>query len=428
MGYYYQKDDNGITTFEVEQAIESELQNWGKLDRVLLVVPDYTRMPSQAGIVAKAIYDRLKSKSYVEFLVACGTHLPMSDEELDLQYPTIPHNLFSFHNWRVDPIKVGEVPGEFIDKVSNGLWTDKMDVCLNKRLFEKWDKIISIGQVVPHEVVGMSNYTKNFVVGTGGAEFINSTHILGAFCGLEQVMGQDNSPVRKVYDYTQEHFLNELPITYIFTVTNGSEDGIKIRGLFCGESRETFEKAVELSQKANMIFLDKPLKKCVVYLDPVEFHTLWLGNKSIYRTRMAMADGGQLIVLAPAVNKFGEDDNNDAMIRKYGYIGRNALIKCCKDEANCSDLRDNLSAAAHLIHGSSDDRFTITYCTQPTMEAEIKSVHFQWADVNEMMKIYDPKKLKDGYNEIGGEEVFFVSNPAIGLWSTKQRYKEMQGE
>jgi hypothetical protein len=199
---------------------------------------------------------------------------------------------------------------------------------------------------------------------------------------------------------------------------------IKTRGLFIGDDFEVFDKAAQLALMTNFDMLDKPLKKVIVYLDPAEFKSTWLGNKSIYRTRMAIADNGDLIVLAPALKEFGEDKEIDRLIRKYGYLGTPAILKAC--EAN-EELRNNLSAAAHLIHGSSEGRFTITYCpgnkTENLTRAEIESVGFRYASLEEMIKIYDPMVLKDGYNKLSnGEEIYYISNPALGLWAFKDRF------
>jgi len=169
--------------------------------------------------------------------------------------------------------------------------------------------------------------------------------------------------------------------------------------------------------------LDEPLKKVVVFLDPHEFKSTWLGNKSIYRTRMAMADGGELIVLAPGLKEFGEDPEIDRLIRKYGYVGTERVLKLTRENA---ELQNNLSAAAHLIHGSSEGRFSITYCPGQITQKEIESVNFHYADLNAMLKKYNPEQLKNGYNTVNGETIFYISNPGMGLWSWKNRFKYTQ--
>ena len=182
-----------------------------------------------------------------------------------------------------------------------------------------------------------------------------------------------------------------------------------------GDDRECFERAAELSLQVNFEMLEQPLRKVVVYLDPDEFKSTWLGNKAIYRTRMAIADGGELIVLAPGVCEFGEDAEIDRLIRKYGYVGTPAVLQAVADH---DDLRENLSAAAHLIHGSSEGRFQITYCPGQLSREEIEGVNFRYAELSEMVQKYDPQRLQDGLNTLpDGEEVFYISNPALGLWA-----------
>jgi len=160
--------------------------------------------------------------------------------------------------------------------------------------------------------------------------------------------------------------------------------------------------------------MDKPIQKAVVYLDPREFKSTWLGNKAIYRTRMAMADGGELIILAPGIRKFGEDETIDGLIRKYGYKGRENTLKQFRENA---DLRENPSAAAHLIHGSSDGRFTITYAVTHLTREEVEGVGFRYMPYEEAAAKYKPEDIHDGYYEGPDETWFYISNPALGLWT-----------
>ena len=228
-------------------------------------------------------------------------------------------------------------------------------------------------------------------------------------------MGKDHSPVRKVFDYAEEHYISKLPLEYVLTVTVSEGKKTDILGLYIGKDRSLFSKAVALSQKHNLIYLDTPIKTCVVWLDKREFHSTWLGNKAIYRTRMAMADGGRLIILAPGIKMFGEDPENDRLIRKIGYIGREKILNLCKTEP---ELQNNLSVAAHLIHGSTDNRFSVTYATKHLAKNEIEAVSFNYMAFDEAMAVYNPNKLKQGYNILStGEEIFYIENPALGLWS-----------
>ena len=418
----YASAEKGFTDAEtrayLEQAFADEI---GKVKKVLILPPDYTRYHSNAGRITVHLYEMFKDTAEVDIMPALGTHVPVSEDEWNKMFAGIPYEKMIVHSWRDDVTKVGTVPGEYVSQVSEGLVTDPIDVEVNKRLLDKsYDRIISVGQVVPHEVVGMANRNKNIFVGCGGSNMINSSHMLGAFYGLERVMGKDHTPVRNVFDYAEEHFLMDIPLTYILTVTDAPGGVIREHGLFIGRERKYFEQAVELAQKKNLNLVDKTFKKVVVLLDEVEFKSTWLGNKSVYRTRMAIADGGELIVLAPGVNKFGEDKGIDALIRKYGYCGRENVLKLVKEK---EDLRANLSAAAHLIHGSGDGRFSITYCTQHLTKEEVEGVCYGYIPYAEAVKKYDPAKLKDGWNTLpDGEEIYYVSNPALGLWADRKKF------
>ncbi len=408
--------ENGISDCDLRNALAQSISAQRK---VLLIPPDITRMHSGGGKITAFYYEILKDFCQVDVMPALGTHEPMTPAEIrEFFLGAVPHEAVIVHNWRNDVVKLGQVPGDYVNEVSEGLVSDPIDVEVNRRILDtSYDLIISIGQVVPHEVVGMANYSKNIFVGCGGSSMINQSHMLGAFYGLERIMGRDHSPVRKVFDYAQEHFLKDIPLMYVLTVTTQCDGNVNIHGLFVGNNRRLFEEAVALSQQKNIIYMDKPLKKVVVYLDEKEFKSTWIGNKAVYRTRMAIADRGELIVLAPGISKFGEDETNDRLIRKYGYVGRKKVLELCEQN---EDLKNNLSAAAHLIHGSSDGRFSITYAPGKLSREETEGVNFGYASPDEMFARYDPKSLKDGFNTLNdGEEIFYISNPAVGLWSCR---------
>ena len=399
------------------KAIEGQ-----NLKKVLLLPPDMTRLHSYAGKITAMYYQMLKDTCQVDIMPALGTHDPMSEAEcLEFFGPEVPYSVFVPHRWKDDIVKIGTVPAEFVREVSEGLIDYPIDVEVNKRLLDpSYDLIISVGQVVPHEVVGMANYSKNIFVGCGGKTIINRSHFLGAVYGMERVMGKDFSPVRKVFDYAETHFIKNMPLMYILTVTTVDAGEVNLEGLYIGRERFLFENALEQSQQRNLIFLDRAPKKVVVYLDEREFKSTWLGNKSVYRTRMAIADNGELLILAPGVRKFGEDSGIDALIRKYGYVGRMKVLEAYKQN---EDLQDNLSAAAHLIHGSSDGRFSITYAVENLTREEVEGVNFNYMQLSDALARYNPAELKDGWNTLpDGEEIFYISNPAIGLWADKKKF------
>jgi len=419
---YYQSGSptTVIKSNELEYGLYSALVKIGPRKKVLVIPPDFTRFHSRAGDITSLIYNYYK-ENLKDILPALGTHAPMTSFELGEMYKGVPEGLFRVHDWRHDIITVGTVPGEFISEITNGALDYSWPAQLNKLVFNGGhDLILSVGQVVPHEVVGMASYNKNLFVGTGGQEGINKSHFAGAVYGMERMMGKTDTPVRKMLDYASVNFITHLPVVYVHTVIGRDETGkLVIRGLYIGDDENVFSLAADLSLKVNFSVLEKSLKKVVVYLDPAEYKSTWLGNKSIYRTRMAMADNGELIVLAPGLKEFGEDKEIDRLIRKYGYRGTPATLKFTKEN---DELLNNLSAAAHLIHGSSEGRFSITYCPGHLTKEEIESVNFKYADLKETIKKYDPDRLKDGFNRlVDGEEIYYISNPAIGLWTSKER-------
>lgn len=421
---YYQRgsENEVINSGELKEAVFTTLEKLGKKNKVLAIPPDFTRVHSRAGELTMYIWEYYGGK-LTDILPALGTHAPMTTEEINTMFGNIPNNLFRVHDWRNDIVTLGTVPESFIREVSENKVKYPWKAQVNKLLVEgSFDLILSIGQVVPHEVVGMANYNKNIFIGTGGAEGINKSHFLGAVYGMEHMMGKSDTPVRKVLNYASEHFSGSLPpVLYFLTVIgkNNNEDQV-IRGLFIGNDPECFNLASELSLKVNLELVEKPLMKIVVYLDPAEYKSTWLGNKSIYRTRMAIADDGELIILAPGLKEFGEDPEIDRLIRKYGYRETPSILQAVEDN---EEMRNNLTAAAHLIHSSSEDRFRITYCPGSLTENEIKSVNLNYADYRVMIRKYNPEKLKRGINIMpDGEEIFFISNPALGLWAYRNRF------
>ena len=420
MDIFVKAKNDSLTKEEIINALEKSIK--GKsLKKVLLLPPDFTRFYSNAGLITNYYYHTLINHCKVDILPALGTHEAMSKEQCEEMFGDIPYDAFIYHNWRSDVVKIGEVPGEYISSITDGLWTESVDVEVNKLIMDpSYDLIISIGQVVPHEVIGMANHSKNLFVGCGGKRMINASHMIGAVYGMERMMGKDHTPVRKVFDYGCENFLKERPIMYVLTVTTNPGGAIHTHGLFIGMGRKCLEEAIALAQEKNISFVDTGIKKCVVYLEPKEFRSTWLGNKAIYRTRMAIADGGDLIILDPGVTKFGEDLGVDKLIRKYGYVGRMKVLDLFKENA---DLQENMGAAAHLIHGSSDGRFNITYCVKNISKEEIESVNFKAMDYDEAIKLYDPNKLQFGYNTLeNGETIYFIPNPALGLWINKEKF------
>jgi nickel-dependent lactate racemase len=422
MSLYWQQGgpDAELSAESLRDSLHQTLAKLGNRRKVLAVPPDFSRFHSRAGELTQYAYhyygDRLGC-----VLPALGTHTAMPAATLRRMFGDIPQSLFAVHNWRTDVVTLGELPASFIQEQSDGLLDYTWPAQVNRMIAEGgFDLVLSLGQVVPHEVIGLANYNKNILVGTSGPLSISRSHYLGAVVGMERIMGRMDNPVRRVLNRAADEFLRNIPIVYVLTVIGANPSGeLVVRGLFVGDDVECFRLASELSVQVNINLLQRPIRKAVVYLEPEEFHSTWLGNKAIYRTRMALADGAELIVLAPGVKQFGEDATIDRLIRKYGYYGTPATLQKVKQNP---DLAGELSAAAHLIHSSSEGRFGITYCPGNLSREEVEGVGFRYADLAATVVRYDPAKLHDGFNSVDGEEVFFISHPALGLWASSDRF------
>lgn len=413
--------ESEVSPQALHDSLVESLAKLGPRERVLAVPPDQSRVHSRAGDLTRFAWEYYGDKLQA-VLPALGTHAAMRPEQIQWMFGEMRPQLFHVHNWRTDVETLGEVPAEFIYEQSEGKLNYAWPAQVNRLVAHGgFDLILSIGQVVPHEVIGMANYNKNILVGTAGRESINRSHYLGAVYGMERIMGRAENPVRNVLNYAADRFLRDLPIVYVLTVVGRTADGrLAVRGLFIGDDAECFHRAAALSLKANFETLDEPIRKAVVYLDPREFHSTWLGNKAIYRTRMALADDAELIILAPGVSKFGEDGAIDALIRKYGYRGTPATLEAVRSSV---DLAADLGAAAHLIHGSSEGRFTIRWCPGQMSKEEVEGVGFEYGDLTRMISLYNPQALRDGYNCVAGEDVFFISNPGLGLWAYRGKLR-----
>ncbi|MGB6043259.1 MAG: D-mannonate epimerase [Pirellulales bacterium] len=413
--------DTALSDNDLRAALTNSFDQLGPRQRVLAVPPDFTRAASQAGKLTCLAHDYYGS-NLVDVLPALGTHFPMKSWQLDRMFPSLPQSLIRRHDWRSDVVTLGDVPANDVAEATEGVFDKPWTAQMNKLVCQGGhDLILSIGQVVPHEVIGMANFNKNLFIGTGGPLGINTSHFISAACGIEQTLGKTDTPVRRILNQAEKLFCAEMPIVYVLTVIGMTDDnGLAVRGLFIGDDTECFNRAAELSRQVNIAILDQMPNKIVTYLDPDEFHSTWIGNKSIYRTRLAIADEGELVVLAEGVRTCGEDPEIDRLIRKYGYRTTTEVMQFVEEDA---ELQQNLSAAAHLMHGSTENRFRVTYCPGGLSREEIESVGYDYADLDEMQKRYDPAKLHDGWNQLpDGERIYYVSKPALGLWAHRSRF------
>ena len=389
--------------------------------RVLLLPPDITRAHSGAGWITESLYHFFDSMGAdVRLIPTLGQHVPHTPEQNRWMFGTVPEEKILAHDWRGGSRVIGEVGADFVKEVSKGKADWPIPVSLNTTLLDgDWDLIVNVGHIVPHEVLGFANHNKNYFIGLGGKEMICASHMMAACCGIENNLGQLLTPLRRCYNKAENDFLGDLPDLYIEVVMAYNAAGVlEHTGFYVGDDLDTYLMGAEASRRQNITIVP-PLKKVVAVMQEDEFHSTWVANKAIYRTRMAMADGGELLIIAPGLRRFGEQDDVDALIRRYGYSGTENILRLWKTEPVLQDLTHG---TAHLIHGSSEGRFRITYAPGYLSKEEIESVGFGYADLTETLRRYDPAKLSSGFNTMpDGEEIYFIATPSAGLWSTAEK-------
>ena len=389
--------------------------------RVLLLPPDLTRAHSGAGWITETIYNLLPKSCDIHVIPTLGQHVPHTEAENKWMFGSIPHERIHAHDWRDGVVRVGTIPAALVKETTGGNADWEIPVDLNTSLMEEpWDLIINIGHVVPHEVLGFANHNKNYFIGLGGKETICASHMAAGVYGIENNLGNLITPLRACYNWAEDKFLDRLPDVYFQVVMKRDPQNKLVHtGVFVGDDLETYLQAARLSREVNITTFEKPIKKIVAHMQGDEFRSTWVANKAVYRTRMAMADGGELLIIAPGLERFGEQPEVDALIRKYGYAPTTEVLDLYKKNA---DLQDLAHGAAHLIHGTSEGRFTIRYAPGHLTRADIEQAKFAYADYNETLKRYPIDRLKEGWNTMpDGEEIFYISTPSAGLWSTKQR-------
>ncbi|MFH1922201.1 MAG: lactate racemase domain-containing protein [Planctomycetota bacterium] len=389
--------------------------------RVLLLPPDVTRMHSGASRITELLYQQFRDEAEVHVIPTLGQHVPHTPEQNREMFGSIPEERIHAHHWIETCVRVGEIPARFVEEVTRGAADWAIPIVLNRMLMEEpWDLVINVGHVVPHEVLGFANHNKNYIIGLGGKETICAAHMAAACCGIENNLGTLTTPLRACFNKAEQEMLGTLPDLYVqIVMARNQEDELVHTGLHVGDDLETYLKAARQSRAENITVLEEPLKKVVCVMQADEFVSTWVANKAIYRTRMALADEGDLIVIAPGLKRFGEQEEVDRFIRKYGYVGTPKVMEQYAREA---DMQDLAHATAHLIHGSSEGRFSITYAPGHMTREEIEGVNFQYADLKETLAKYPLDRLKEGFNDLpNGERIFFIPTPSAGLWATREK-------
>ncbi|MGO1402078.1 MAG: lactate racemase domain-containing protein [Flaviflexus sp.] len=393
-----------------------------RLNRVLLLPPDITRAHAGVGWMTEFLYHHLtEAGADVHVIPTLGQHVPHTPDDNTWMFGSVPEEKIHAHDWKNGVTHLGTIEAEFVKEKTGGLVDWEIPIDLNTMtVTEDWDLIINIGHVVPHEVLGFANHNKNYFIGLGGKRLLGGSHMASAVYGIENNLGNLLTPVRACFNEAEERYLGHLKDVYIQVVMDYNHDGELIHtGVYVGDDLETYYDAARASLAQNITQFDKPVKKIVAVMQADEFRATWVANKAVYRTRMAIADGGELLVIARGVERFGEQPEVDDLVRKYGYISQAEVLELF---ATQEDMQDIPHGTAHLVHGSSEGRFTIRYAPGKLTREDIESVGYEYMDVNEALNRYNPEVMKDGWNTMpDGEEVFYISTPSAGLWATKDK-------
>ncbi len=430
MPWFSEKSDR-IDWPQLEQlmehtAAEARKRMCAHPKRVLLLPPDITRAHSGAGRLTEMLYNRFAGEADVHVIPTLGQHVPHTEEENRHMFGSIPNERIHAHDWRAGSVPVGEIPADFVKEKTRGAADWAIPIVLNRMLIEEpWDLVINVGHVVPHEVLGFANHNKNYFIGLAGKDLICTSHMASASYGIENNLGTLVTPVRECFNKAEDDYLRHLPDLYVqVTMRRNEENELVHTGVYVGDDLDTYLDAARQSREENITVLDKPLEKVVCVMQGDEFFSTWVANKAVYRTRMAIADGGELVVIAPGLKRFGEQPEVDELIRKVGYVGTPRVMEAYRTDPL---LQDFAHGTAHLIHGSSEGRFRITYAPGHMTREEIEGVNFGYADIGETIARYRPDTLREGFNEIDGERFFFIPTPSAGLWSTREKLYSRAG-
>lgn len=426
------EEDQQIGPQRLEQLMRQTVEEARKRicarpKRVLLLPPDITRAHSGAGRLTEILYHLLADEAEVHVIPTLGQHVPHTPQENRRMFGSIPEERIHPHDWRDGCVEVGEIPAELVEQTTAAAADWAIPVLLNRMLMQQpWDLVINVGHVVPHEVLGFANHNKNYFIALAGKETICTAHMAAACYGIENNLGTLTTPLRACFNKAEDELLAHLPDLYVqIVMARNRQNELVHTGLYVGDDLDTYLDAARQSRRQNITVLDEPLRKVVCVMQGDEFFSTWVANKAVYRTRMALADGGELIIIAPGLKRFGEQPEVDALIRKFGYVGTPKVMDQYRTDPVLQDLAHG---TAHLIHGSSEGRFSISYAPGHLSQEEIEGVNFGYADLQQTLAKYPPDKLTEGFNDLpDGERIFFIPTPSAGLWATREKLYNRPG-
>lgn len=369
----------------IQQTLVTGLEGRFTNGRVLVLIPDHTRtLP--LPLLFRMVVDILRDTRQLDFLVALGTHPPLSDEALcqlvgitaEERATTYRHIGLLNHAWQ-DPnalITLGTLTVDQVKAIAGRYWHESLggDVPVRiNRLVLEYDHIIILGPTFPHEVVGFSGGAKYLFPGISGAEMINVTHWLGALITIMDMIGMKSTPVRDMIHAAAA--LVPTPITLVSMVVEKGD----LAGIFVGNYLDGYEAAAELSSQRHIVWLDKPMERALSFAPPM-YDELWTGAKAMYKLEPAIADGGEIIVYAPHLDTVSHVHGK--YIYQVGYHVRDYFLK--QWDRFASIPAGVLAHSTHLkgagtFNGSEHPRIQVTLSSRIS-EADCETLNLGYHD------------------------------------------------
>lgn len=363
-------DGSQLDYDDIRDTLQKGLEGKFTNERLLVLIPDHTRSIPLPTLF-RMLIDILNDVEQLAFMVALGTHPPLSEERLmelvgityEERNRTYRHIEILNHEWDNDKalIKIGKIKKKHIREYMGDLWHESLDtsvpVTINRQI-ENYDHILILSPVFPHEVVGFSGGAKYLFPGISGREIIDVTHWMGALAGVMNTIGIKDTPPRRMLHRAAA--MIETPITLISMVVEQDE----LAGIFIGDLIEAWEAAVDLSSQRHIVWLDKPYKKILAQA-PSMYDELWTAGKAVYKLESAVADGGEIIVYSPELRDISVV--HEQYIEQIGYHVRDYFLgqwKKFKDiplgvVAHSTHVR----GAGTFIDGVEHPRISVTLAT-----------------------------------------------------------------
>jgi lactate racemase len=347
--------DLDLSPAELRAIVEQALLTVGPGARVLAIVPDKTR-DDNTDLLFPFAADILAARGAEKFdaLVAQGTHMPMTEEEKRAKLglgagASLPllGQIFD-HQWNrpEELVDLGELSAERVGELTGGLINEAVRVNLNRLLAPGvYDTVLIFGATVPHEVAGFAGGAKYFFPGVAGPNLTHATHWLGALASIENIIGRVETPTRHMIEAAAD-LVPARVISINSVVTRTEDERLRTHALFCGDFRQAFRRAADVSRQVHIKYTGRKYQRVVALLDE-HYDELWVGGKASYKLGGIIEEGGELVIYAPHLRAISE--THGLLIEKYGYA---PIDRVREMVALSTELRSNLAVAAHLAHVS----------------------------------------------------------------------------